>query len=65
MGVRGTMINPGNNGASSQDVAGIFRNAGGRDVAVGVRDCCVGVQSALKNSGVVCICCEFDLEVEC
>ena len=29
VGVRGTMINPGNSGASSQDVAGVFRNAGG------------------------------------
>ena len=31
---------------------------------MGVGDCCVGVRSPLKNSGVVCVwaCCEFGLE---
>ena len=29
MGVRGTMVDAGNNGASSQGVAAIIRNAGG------------------------------------
>ena len=65
MGVRGTMINPSNNGAGSQDVAAVFRNAGGCDVTVEVGDRRLGVRSALKNSGVVCICCEFGLEAEC
>ena len=59
------MINPGNNGASFQDIVAVFRNGGSGDVAVGVEDCRVGVRSAMNNSEVVCICCEFGLEAEC
>ena len=45
VGVRGTMINPGNNGVS---VAAVLRNASVRDT-VGVEDYCVGVRSVLRN----------------
>ena len=44
VGVRGTMINPGN-GIS---VAAVLRNASVRDT-VAVEDYCVGVRSALRN----------------
>ena len=57
MRVRGAAISPGSS-VDFQDVA--------TDVIVGVGDSYVGVQSALKNSGVICIRarCEFGLEAE-